>query len=112
MTTSQFQTLLDTATTLDQLRTLRGQTGAPKFVSIIKAKSHEAAINEGFTPLTVREDSFYKVCPNTNVNSLNTIEIPSKNRTVTGFGGKSVLCFINDKVRCKKQLVEIYVKAV
>jgi hypothetical protein len=110
MTTSEFQAQLDAANTLSELIALRGVSFAPKFVGMVKAKSHIIAIKEGFTFMTVREDSFYKISPTTNVGTINTFEVPKQNRTVTGFAGKTVICFINDKVRTKKQLVEIYVK--
>lgn len=62
--------------------------------------------------MQVREDSFYKIAPTTNVGTINTFEVPKQNRTIKGFAGQNIICFINDKVRTKKQLVEIYVKTV
>lgn len=112
MTTQEFQVELNKANSIIELKKLRDETGASKFIKMIKEKAFECSKIEGYITFKSSLSSLRNLTINTDTNSLFEIVIPEKNRTFSSFKGQKVSIYINHKEGTKTQTVYGFVKAI
>lgn len=96
MTTEDFNKKLAAAKTIEELKELRGKTGASAFVSRIKAKIDALPGWEEFRMTTTALKALVNV-NKSDTNCLSKITVPATSRTLKKYAGQKVMVYVQSK---------------